>query len=108
PPSAPAIIAVHGPPTRCVLVTDRLSSGYETARSGRRRGMRRVGELAELGGEQVGGLLADVHCPVTDPLDGARDDDHAQAPLAHRRLRHHVDEPLDEAAVRAIDELVEL
>ena len=70
--------------------------------------MRRVGELAELGGQQVGGLLADVHGAVADPLDRARDDDHPQAPLAQRRLGHHVDEPLDEAAVRAVDQLVEL
>ena len=70
--------------------------------------MRGVGELAELGREQVRGLLADVDRAVADALDRPRDDDHPQAPLAERGLGHHVDEPLDEAAVRAVDQLVEL
>src|ERR1700690_4386127 len=34
-----------------------------------RRGMRRVGELAELGRQQVRRLLADVDGAVADPLD---------------------------------------
>ena len=70
--------------------------------------MRGVGELAELGREQVRRLLADVDGAVADPLDRPRHDDHPQAPLAELRLGHHVDEPLDEAAVGAVDQLVEL
>src|SRR5213079_981182 len=65
-----------------------------------------VGELAELGREQVGRLLAVVDGAVADPLDRPRDDHHAEAPFAELRLGHHVDEPLDEAAVRAVDQLV--
>ena len=34
--------------------------------------------------------------PVADPLDRPRHDDHAQAPLAHVGLAHHVDETLDD------------
>src|SRR5690349_22561921 len=70
--------------------------------------MRGVCELAELGREQIGGLLPDVDRPIADPFDRPRDDDHPQAPLAELRSCHHVDEPLDESAVGAIDQLVEL
>src|SRR5579859_7379986 len=71
-------------------------------------GVRGVGELAELGCEEVGGLLADVDGAVADALDRASDDDHAQAPLAERGLGHDVDQALDEAAVRPVDQLVQL
>ena len=36
------------------------------------------------------------------------DHDHAQPPLAHRRIGHDVDEALDETPVRAVDQLVEV
>ncbi len=45
-------------------------------------GMRRVGELAKLAGDEVGGLLADVDGVVADPLEAAGDDEDPQAPLA--------------------------
>src|SRR5664279_503265 len=73
-----------------------------------RRGMRRIGELAELSRQQVGGLLADVHRPIADALDRARDHHHAEAPLTMRRIGHHVDETLDETAVRPVDRLIQL
>jgi hypothetical protein len=53
-------------------------------------------------------LLADVDRAVADPLDRPGDDDHPQSPLAHLRSAHDVHEPLDEAPVRAVDQLVEL
>src|SRR2546425_12897490 len=69
--------------------------------------VRGVGELAELGGEQVGGLLADVDSSIADALDRPRDDHHAEPPFTKLGLGHDVDEALDEAPVGAVDELVE-
>ena len=74
----------------------------------RRLGMGRVGELAELAGDEVGGLLADVDGVVADPLEAARDDQHAQAPLARASSPPMLEHLLDGAAVRAVDQLVEL
>src|SRR5207248_2634746 len=84
---------------------DPRAATYAEARSDR---VGSVGELAELGREQIGRLLADVHGAVADALDRARDDDHAQAPLSQGRLGHDVDEALDEAAVGAVDQFVEV
>jgi hypothetical protein len=61
--------------------------------------VRRVGELAELAGDEVGGLLADVDRAVADALDHPCHHDHSEAPLAKRGRRHHINEPLDEATV---------
>src|SRR6266511_6057738 len=49
--------------------------------------VRRVRELAELAGDEVGGLLADVDGVVADPLETARDDEHTQPPLALLRAQ---------------------
>ena len=55
------------------------------------RGVRGVAELAELAGDEIDDLLADVHGVVADPLDTTRDDEHPQrrtrAPAASRRAR---------------------
>ena len=48
----------------------------------RRSGCGGVRELAELAGDEVGRLLADVDRVVADPLQAAGDEEHAQAPLA--------------------------
>jgi hypothetical protein len=70
--------------------------------------VRGVCELAELRGEQVGGLLADVDRAVADALDRAGHHDHTEAPFTEGRLGHYVDQALDEPAIGAIDQLVEL
>ena len=67
-----------------------------------------VGELAELTGNQVRRLLADVNCMVADPLEAARDEQHAQAPAARVEVVRHREDLLVRAAVRAVDQLVEL
>ena len=86
--------------------------GYRTVKilcpSGALLGVRRVGELAELAGDEVRGLLADVDGVVADPLEAARDEDHPQPPLALLRLVPDVEQAADDAAVRAVDQLVEL
>ena len=48
----------------------------------RNLGVRGVLELAEQAGDHEGGLLADVHRVVADPLDAARDEHHVHRPLA--------------------------
>ena len=53
-------------------------------------------------------LLADVDRVVADPLQRPRDDHHPQHPLAQARLADDLDHALDEAAVRAVDQLVEV
>src|SRR5688572_7171261 len=70
--------------------------------------VRGVGELAELPAHQVGGLLADVHGVVADPLEAAGNDDHAQAPLADVGVGSEGEDVLHDAAVGAVDELVEV
>ena len=45
-------------------------------------GMGGVRELAELAGDEVRRLLADVDGVVADPLEAARDDEHPQTPFA--------------------------
>ena len=70
--------------------------------------MRRVGELAELAGDEIGDLLADVDGVVADPLDATGDDEHPQTILALLggvAEREHV---VDRLAVRAVDQVVEL
>ena len=59
-------------------------------------------------GDQVGRLLADVDGVVADPLEAAGDDQHPQAPLALVGVVAERDHLLDRAAVRAVDQLVEL
>ena len=70
--------------------------------------VRRVRELAELAGDEEGGLLADVDGVVADALEAARDDDHAHPPLAALGVAAERDHLLDRAPVGAVDELVEL
>ena len=72
------------------------------------RAARRVRELAELAGDEVGGLLADVDRVVADPLEAPRDDDHAQAPLPKRGVVPEREHVLDNAPVAAVDELVQV
>ena len=67
-----------------------------------------VGELAELAGDEVRGLLADVDGVVADPLEAARDEDHPQPPLPLLELVPDVEQPVDDPPVRAVDQLVEL
>src|SRR6476659_11185893 len=70
--------------------------------------VRGVAELAELAGDEVRDLLADVDRVVADPLDTTRDDEHAQAVLALRSgvaEREHV---VGRVAVRAVDQIVEV
>src|SRR5436190_8085305 len=45
-----------------------------------------VRELAELRRQQVRRLLADVDRVLADPFERARDDDHPEAVLSHRRV----------------------
>src|SRR5437764_10454137 len=70
--------------------------------------MRGIGELAELGGQQVSGLLADVDGVVADPLERTRDDDHPQAVLPHLRVAAELEDACDDTAVCPVDELVEI
>ena len=72
-----------------------------------RRWVRRVGELAKLGRQEVGGSLADVDRVVADPLESAGDDDHAQAVFAQGRIGAELEQMLDDSTVGAVDELVE-
>src|SRR6266581_4720335 len=76
------------------------------ARAAALRGMRRVGELAELARDQVGRLFSDVHRMVPDALQAARDDQHTQAPLA--LLGPELEHVLDSASICAVDQIVEL
>ena len=69
---------------------------------------RRVGELAELAGDEVRGLLADVDRVVADPLEAAGDEDHPEPPLAHLDVLADLEQPVDDAPVGAVDQLVEL
>ena len=59
--------------------------------------VRGVGELAELARREEGSLLTDVNRMVADPLETARGDDHAQAPL--EVLRAELDHALTMAMV---------
>src|SRR4051794_29919437 len=70
--------------------------------------MRRVAELAELAGHEVRDLLPDVDRMVADPLDTARDDEHAQAVLALRGRVTEGKDVLGGVPVRPIDQLVEI
>ncbi len=69
---------------------------------------RGVGELAELAGDEVRGLLADVDGVVADPLETARDQDHPQAPLPHLDIVAEIEQAVDDPPVRPVDQLVEL
>ena len=94
------------------IAEDPARVGYEAVKircpSGALLVVRGVGELAELAGDEVCGLLADVDGVVTDPLEAARDEDHPQTPLPLLELMPHVEQPVDDPAVRAVDQLVEL
>ncbi len=70
--------------------------------------MGRVGELAELAGDEIGGLLADVDGVVADPLEAARDEDHPQAPLPRLLVAADLEQAVDDAAIGAVDQLVEV
>src|SRR5215208_4768928 len=69
---------------------------------------RGVGDLAELTRDEVCGLLADVHRVVANPLEAARDGDHAQAPLETLGIGAEREHLADDAPVRAVDQLVQL
>src|SRR5207247_2046708 len=73
-----------------------------------RLGMRCVGELAELRGEQVRDLLTDVDRVIADSLQGAGHQHHPQPVLAHPRRLSELEDAPDHATIRAVDELVEL
>src|SRR5262245_5342295 len=70
--------------------------------------MRGVGELAELGRHEEGGLLTDIDGVVADPLEATRDGDLAHAPLERCGVVHVTQYLVEHLAVRAVDELVEL
>ena len=70
--------------------------------------VRGVRELAELARHQVRRLLADVDRVVADALEAARDDDHAQAPLAQGLVAAELQHVRDDAAVGPVDQLVEV
>src|SRR3954469_7420272 len=72
------------------------------------RRVRGVGELAELARDEVRDLLADVDGVVADALDAPRHDEHSQAVLAFLRRVPEREDVLDGAAVRAVDQLVEV
>ena len=59
-----------------------VDAGADQAVGGASSGMRGVLELAEQAGDDEGGLLADVHGIVADPLDAARHQHHVHRPLA--------------------------
>ena len=65
-----------------------------------------VGEFAKLARDEIGSLFSDVHRMVADALQGARGDQHTQAPfpLPGTELEHL----LDGGPVRPVDQLVEL
>jgi DNA-binding response OmpR family regulator len=63
--------------------------------------VRGVGELAELGREQVRRLLADVDGMVADPLERPRHDHHAQAVLTHLRVLSQLEDALHDSAICA-------
>ena len=70
--------------------------------------MRGVGELVELAGDEVLDLLADVDGVVADPLDAAGDDDHPHPPLLGARGIRQREHLVGDAAVRPVDQLVEI
>ncbi len=63
---------------------------------------------SELAGDEVGDLLADVDRVVADPLDAARDDEHAQTVLALRLRVAEGEHVVDRAAVGAVDQVVQI
>ena len=70
--------------------------------------MRGVRELAELASDEERGLLADVDRVVADPLEAARDDDHAEAPFAELGVAAEREDVADDPPVGAVDQLVEI
>src|SRR5882724_226354 len=70
--------------------------------------MRGVRELAEFRGQEVCRLLPDVDSVVADALQGPGDDDHTKTVLPHRRVAAELEDALDDAPVRTVDELVEI
>src|SRR6266566_971012 len=73
-----------------------------------RRGMRGVRELAEFRRQEVRRLLPDVYSVVADALQGPGDDDHTETVLSHRGVAAKLEDALDDAPVRTVDELVEI
>ena len=76
-------------------------------------GVRGVGELAELGCQEVGDLLPDVDRVVADALQRPRDEHHPQHPLAQAWLAHDLDHERQlgakyERAIAAADALGEI
>src|SRR5205807_10389235 len=69
-------------------------------------GVRGVGEFAELAGDEVGGLFADVDGVVADAFEAAGDDEHAHAPFAV--VAGELEDVVEGAAVAAVDQFVEL
>ena len=69
---------------------------------------RGVRELAELAGDEIRGLLADVDGVVADPLEAARDEDHPQPPLPHLEIVPEIEQAVDDPPVRAVDQLVQV
>src|SRR5437763_5421367 len=92
----------RGRPTR------RSPSRVTKPRLGARLRVRRVGELAELARQQVRDLLADIDRVIADPLERPRNEHHSQTVFAHPRRLAELEDPLDDAPVRAVDELVEI
>ena len=62
----------------------------------------------ELAGDDERGLLADVDRVVADALDAPRDDDHPHAPLLVLGRARRTRDLVDDAAVRPVDQLVEV
>src|SRR5215203_1616379 len=72
------------------------------------KSVRGVRELAELARDEVGGLLADVDGVVADPLEAARDEDHPKPPLPRLLVAADLEQAVDDAAVGAVDQLVQV
>src|SRR5438034_3773354 len=94
--------------TRALSAPVRSSRGKGAALFAKRSPSRSIRELAKLAGDEICDLLADVDGVVPDPLEAARDRDHPQAPLEALRIGPEREHLPHDAAVRAIDELVEL
>ncbi len=69
--------------------------------------VRRVRELPELAGDEVGSLFADVDCVVADPLETARDEDHPETPFTALLVGSEREDVVNEPPVRGVDLLVQ-
>lgn len=70
--------------------------------------MRRIRELVEIARDEKRSLLSDVDGVVSDSLDAAGDDDHAQAPLLRSRLIREREHLVRDAMICPIDQLVQV